>query len=150
MENVSQTIIFDLDGTLADINHRRVHLEKENPDWKAFNNEMANDTPNAPIVDLYNTLWDSNHYELIIVTGRMEDRRDVTEEWLNTYKIPFERVIMRAEKDFRSDHEIKQEILEALLAENKKIVLAIDDRQQVVDMWRKNGITCLQCDEGNF
>ena len=29
-------------------------------------------------------------------------------------------------------------------------IMAVDDRQQVVDMWRANGLTVLQVDEGNF
>jgi hypothetical protein len=44
----------------------------------------------------------------------------------------------------------EQDILDALKAEGKDILFAVDDRQQVVDMWRRNGITCLQCDEGQF
>ncbi len=30
------------------------------------------------------------------------------------------------------------------------ILLAIADRQQVVDMWREQGLVCLQCDKGDF
>ena len=46
--------------------------------------------------------------------------------------------------------EIKKEILGKLKAENKDILFVVDDRQQVVNMWRDNGITCLQCDKGDF
>jgi len=144
------TILFDLDGTIANIDHRRVHLEKDAPDWKSFNDELHNDTPNEPIVELYKTLWETKRFEIIIVTGRMEDKRKITEEWLKSNNIPFERLVMRTNKDFRPDHEIKKEILTKLKAENRDILFTVDDRQQVVDMWRSNGITCLQCDEGAF
>ena len=31
-----------------------------------------------------------------------------------------------------------------------KLFMVFDDRQKVVDMWRKNKVTCLQVAEGNF
>ncbi|WP_202926579.1 hypothetical protein [Piscirickettsia salmonis] len=49
-----------------------------------------------------------------------------------------------------SDNIIKEEILDRLLSNNKHILFVIDDRRQVVDMWRRRGIVCLQCAEGNF
>lgn len=144
------TILFDIDGTLADITHRRVYLEAEKPNWAAFNREMGADTPNAPVVELYKTLLQSGKYEIIIVSGRGEEHRKITENWLIWNEIPFERLIMRAAKDNRADHIIKQDILDQLRAQGKEILFVVDDRDQVVQMWRENGITCLQCAEGNF
>lgn len=106
--------------------------------------------PNISIVTLYKTLWESGDYEVIIVTGRNEQYRRITEQWLTWNDIPFVRMLMRADNDNRADHIIKQEILNGLLAEGKDIAFTVDDRQQVVDMWRSNGITCLQCDVGDF
>lgn len=144
------TILFDIDGTIADISHRRHHLDEEKPNWSAFNDEMGNDTPNAPVVELYKTLWDSGKYDIILVSGRGEEHRKITENWLVWNEIPFDRLLMRPLKDFRADHIIKEEILDKLRAEGKEILFTVDDRQQVVDMWRRNGVTCLQCAEGNF
>ena len=145
-----QTILFDIDGTLASIDHRRVFLEQDPPDWKSFNASMGDDTPNENIVNLYRVLRDSQKYEIIIVTGRNERFRPITETWLTWNAIEFERLLMRADKDMRADHIIKEEILDQLLNEGKDIAFTIDDRQQVVDMWRRRGISCLQCDVGDF
>lgn len=145
-----QVIIFDLDGTLADISHRRKFLDQAKPNWRKFNDNMGGDVPNISIVTLYKTLWESGDYEVIIVTGRNEQYRRITEQWLTWNDIPFVRMLMRADNDNRADHIIKQEILNGLLAEGKDIAFTVDDRQQVVDMWRSNGITCLQCDVGDF
>ncbi len=145
-----KTILFDIDGTLANIEHRRGHVAKDKPDWKSFNAEMGGDTPNAPIVALYKSIWDTDSYELILVTGRNERSRSLTEQWLAWNEIPFDQMLMRPDNDFRADHIIKEEILNRLLAAGKAIEFVVDDRQQVVDMWRRNGITCLQCDVGDF
>lgn len=145
-----KTIIFDIDGTLADIRHRRPFLEQEIPDWKAFNNKMGDDTPNTPVIALYKTLWHSGEYDIILTSGRAERDRKITEQWLIWNDIPFNRLEMRKDKDNRADYTIKQEILDMFIKEGKEILFAVDDRQQVVDMWRRNGITCLQCDVGDF
>lgn len=145
-----QTAIFDIDGTLANIVHRRKFLAGDRPDWGRFNDAMGDDTPNAAVVSLYKTLWESGAYRMEIVTGRNEAFRGVTETWLTWNEIPSTRVTMRADKDNRPDHIIKEEILRAFLKEGHDIAFTVDDRQQVVDMWRKNGITCLQCDVGDF
>lgn len=145
-----KTILFDIDGTLANIEHRRSHLEKDKPDWKSFNAEMGGDTPNAPVVSLYKSLWAAQSHEVILVTGRNERSRELTEQWLAWNEIPFGRLLMRPDNDFRADHIIKEEILRDLLAAEKVIEFVVDDRQQVVDMWRRNGITCLQCAVGDF
>lgn len=144
------TILVDIDGTLADIAHRRTCLEEEPPNWAAFNDKMGDDTPNAPVVALYKTLWDSGKYDIILVSGRGEAHRKLTQTWLSWNEIPFDRLLMRPAKDNRADYIIKEEILEKLRAEGKDILFTIDDRDQVVEMWRKNGITCLQCAEGDF
>lgn len=119
-------------------------------DWKQFNDQMGEDIPNEPIVELYKVLWLSSRYELLLVSGRSEEYRKVTETWLTWNDIPFSRLIMRPLNDNRADHVVKQEILNGLLNEGKKIAFVVDDRKQVVDMWRRNGITCLQCAEGDF
>jgi len=85
-----------------------------------------------------------------IVTGRNERFRQITERWLTWNEIPFSRLTMRPNKDQRPDYIIKQEILDGFLSEGLDITFTVDDRQQVVDMWRRNGITCLQCDVGDF
>ena len=169
------TVIFDIDGTLADIEHRRHFVEGKKKDFDSFNAAMVNDTPNEPIVDL---MWmcEDAAKQIIFCTGRMEQYREVTrnflldkcsyegsyhddlyagerysresiERHLDTY------LIMRPdERRHDPDHQIKQEMLDEILktVDKSNILYAVDDRQRVVDMWRSNGLTCLQVAEGNF
>ena len=58
---------------------------------------------------------------------------------------------MRAGDDYRPDFEVKKEIYNgkiAILGYN--IDFALDDRNQIVDMWREMGIKTLQVEPGNF
>lgn len=147
---IKKTIFFDIDGTLADIEHRRKYLNQNRPDWRRFNAAMGDDKPNNDVVNLYHSLLKSGDYDIIIVTGRSEKFRPVTETWFAWHEIPFSRILMRADGDNRPDHIIKEEILDALIAEGREIAFTVDDRNQVVDMWRRRGITCFQCAPGNF
>ncbi len=150
VDEMRKAVLFDIDGTIADIRHRRHFLEGDRPDWKSFNTRMGDDLPNTPVVELYRTMWESNKYELILVSGRSEDQRAITRQWLIWNEIPFEQLLMRPSGDFRSDVVIKQEILAKIQKAGFEVLFAVDDRQSVVDMWRRNGITCLQCDVGDF
>lgn len=145
-----KVVIFDLDGTLADVEHRRVTLADGKTDWDVFNKNIAGDTPNHAVVDLYKTLWESGKYTLLIVSGRSDEHRKYTERWLTWNEIPFSTLIMRKKDDPRSDQVLKESIMNLIKEEFGEIAFAVDDRQQVVDMWRRNGITCFQCDYGNF
>ena len=142
-------VIFDMDGTLADISHRRHHVMTKPKNWRAFNAGMIADIPNPPIMELAHTLSDFGH-RLIVCSGREEVFRDVTEHWLQKHKVCYERVYMRPEKDYRDDGQIKGELLDRILADGWEPWLAIEDRSRVVAMWRSRGITCLQCADGDF
>lgn len=145
------TVIFDIDGTLANNEHRQHFLEKNPKDWDGFFEAMVKDKPVEPICNLLSALWLSCN--LVICTGRPEKYRQKTLTWLNQYVLrPHYRatLLMRPDGDYRPDHEVKKEMLDKLRAEGHDIWFVVDDRKSVVDMWRTNGVTCLQCAEGDF
>ena len=79
----------------------------------------------------------------MIVTARDEICRFQSDIWLRTYGIEYEEMFMRKLKDNRKDAIVKEEILKDI--QSKYTILAVfDDRQQVVDMWRKHRIPCFQ------
>lgn len=167
-------LIVDVDGTLADLSHRRPFLERRKcsycdgtgqyvegnrciqcsgngltkKDYDSFFRAVDKDTPIVPIINLVNEL-EAIGYVPIIVSGRPIDRAGkATTTWLYRYGIPYRHIFMRAGGDFRQDCIVKQEILDRL--PKKQIRYVFDDRTQVVEMWRKNGLTCLQVADGNF
>ena len=147
----TQTILVDIDGTLADQTHRQHFVSGPGPkDWDAFFMHMAGDAPIWPVVDLVRSLKDRGN-TIIFVTGRPERYRGVTYKWLEGagFESPFN-CHMRPDNDRRADDIIKEEILNSLRASGYRPTIAIDDRKAVVAMWRRNGIICLQCNEGDF
>ena len=141
-------VIFDIDGTIADNSHRQHHLQKHPKDWEAFNAAMVDDVPHLAMAQLLAILH--NHFPIILCTGRQDCDREVTMDWLEKYGIPYTELHMRTTNDFRSDNVVKLELLHTILACGWRPLFVVDDRKSVVDMWRKAGLVCLQCAEGDF
>ena len=57
---------------------------------------------------------------------------------------------MRRTYDRRKDCVIKMEIFEQYINNIYFVEFCIDDRTQVVELWRSLGLTCLQVADGNF
>jgi len=87
-------------------------------------------------------------FNIAICTAREEIFKEQTKGWLMHHHISFHKLYMRAEKDYRPGAEIKEEILLKEMA-NKKILFVLEDRESVVAMWRKHGVTCFQCRPGD-
>ena len=151
------TVIFDIDGTLADITHR-VHLAKAKK-FDEFFEAQIDDVHNVPIVALHQMVA-AQGYQIIYCTGRPQQYREGTLAFLETVTpeaklpgYPEPLLLMRPDKDrFIPDSQAKQDMLDSILTHMSKdnILFTVDDRQKVVDFWRANGITCLQCAAGKF
>ena len=135
-------IIFDIDGTLSSGGNRGPF------DW----NKVKNDEINENIVSLYKTLaFHAHHNHMIVFSGRDEICRDDTIEWLRKNDIHYEHLYMRPKGNCEKDAIIKKRLFEEYIREKYYCEFVVDDRQQVVDMWRRElGLTCLQCDYGKF
>jgi hypothetical protein len=86
----------------------------------------------------------------IICSGRSEDFREVTQQWLASHGITFDCLLMRPAKDNRSDAVVKREMYEREIAGKYDVRLVLDDRSRVVNMWRELGLTCFQVAPGDF
>lgn len=154
-ENVPKMhdVIFDIDGTLLDIQHR-VHLIRPpngvKKDWQGFRAQASNDAIIQPIAWLARVLFNQHDVRIVITTGRMEEERPVTVEMLAAHGVNFSKMYMRKQDDFRADTIVKLEMLEALRADGYNPQLVFDDRATVVAMWREQGLTCCQVAPGEF
>lgn len=151
-------VIFDLDGTLADIELRRKKaMQGDKMNWGVFFDprNIALDRPNEDIVYLYHQMAMTAGVNVVIFSGRSDITQEATNKWFREYQIlPPYLMRMRKDGDYSDDREIKTKWLEELLEEEKismeDIIFVVDDRNKVVKMWRELGLTCLQVAEGDF
>jgi len=141
-------VIVDIDGTLANNDHRRHFVERDvgKKDWKSFNAFMHNDVPNNHVVKVMASLG----MVVVLATGRGEENRSVTEAWLAKWAIHYDALYMRPAKDYRSDVVVKRDLLDQIKGDGFVPYLSLDDRDSVVAMWRGEGIPCFQVAPGDF
>jgi hypothetical protein len=144
---VNEIVIFDIDGTLADISARQHHVRSHPKNWNAFFQGMSKDKPVTSLVRLANILYDAGAY-IVLCSGRNERHRTETVRWMEQEGVRYHELRLRADDDMRSDVKAKREMLQGL--DRSKILFVVEDRSRVVDMWRAEGLTCLQCAPGDF
>lgn len=155
-------IVFDIDGTLADCEHRRHFVANRPKDFNAFFEAMDNDATVPHMLGIHN-LHFLHDWEIVYCTGRPEMYRGRTRIWLHRHGFMGNDLSLKGlgrlnalhmrpdERRNDPDYEIKQDMFDLLTKEHGyTIEMVFDDRQQVVDMWRRNGVPCLQVAEGNF
>lgn len=135
-------IIVDIDGTVA------LHPQRSHYDYS----QVSTDSINVPVHNLVARLMRLGETNIIFVSGRDDNCRDDTEKWLmDTFFLAHPpQLFMRETGDRRPDFIIKGEIFDAHIRNNYNVEFCIDDRNQVVNMWRSIGITCLQVADGDF
>lgn len=146
-------VIFDLDGTLADIEERRTLAAKEGGkiNWGIFfdPNNIQLDKPIKNTIMLLQLLK-SQGLGVAILSGRGEETRAATEDWLKQYGIEYDKLIMRPVQDYQPDDVLKKSWLDAEFPSKDQILCVFDDRNKVVDMWRREGLLCCQVAPGDF
>ena len=152
-------LVFDIDGTLANISHRIHHIKNKPKNWKLFNELSVNDKPINHTIDLYQKLsiehssdhLAGKHMYITIATGRSEDYRNITEKWLKDNGINFDAVYMRKSRDYRPDYIVKCEYIDYIYNDYQCMPdIWFDDRVQVVKALRERGITVFQVANGDY
>ena len=164
------TVIFDLDGTIADIEIRRKKSIKPNGkmDWDVFfhPDNIQYDKPVHAIVHLVQMYYHDD-YKVVIFSGRNDRSWNETKDWLKTHNVPYDLLVMRPDKfksksfpvadgnpatsdmRFMPDEILKKKMLDTFV-DIDDVLFVVDDRQKVVDMWRDLGLVVLQPAPGNF
>jgi|LauGreDrversion4_2_1035121.scaffolds.fasta_scaffold189959_2 hypothetical protein len=146
--NNKRICIFDIDGTLANCDHRLHHVKNKPKNWDAFYDGCMNDLVIWPVAEMLELF--SKYYLIYIVTGRPERNRVLTESWLENYKIYFDKLIMRGDLDFRKSPDYKSSVCDNIEAEGNKIFLAVEDRKDCIDMFIKRGIYTFDVANGSL
>jgi phosphoglycolate phosphatase-like HAD superfamily hydrolase len=146
---MKDVVVFDLDGTLALIEHRRHYVAGKKKKWREFFAASVHDAPNEPIIEVDRALHRTGH-EIWIVSGRSDEVREVTVLWLANHEVPYHHLIMRRAGDFTADDILKHSWLIKGIIPKERVLLVFDDRDRVVAMWRREGLTCAQVAPGDF
>ena len=168
---MKKTIIFDLDGTLANIDTRRNMSLKPNGklDWDIFADPSSIlnwDVPNAPVIKMAQ-MFHADGFNIVIFSGRNDRGFDATVQWLDNNHVPFNLLVMRPDKfkdkswpiadgnpatsdmRFMPDEILKKKMLDTFVDIND-VFLVVDDRDKVVKMWRDLGLNTFQVAPGDF
>jgi uncharacterized HAD superfamily protein len=148
-DSQNDAIMFDIDGTLATIDHRLHYVNGENKNWRGFFSEMHKDAVNVPVATAA-YVYAKAGFKIILMSGRPEDYRTVTEKWLTTNGIPFDFLVMRPFNDMRADHIVKVELYQKYVEPYFVVASVYDDRSSVVKAWRDIGLTCFQVEDREF
>lgn len=136
-------VIVDLDGTLAKMKGRGPY------DW----DKVGQDELHRDIKELVELIDIGNHgrtVRTIICSGRDEVCRPQTVAWLAEHGICYDALYMRPRGSNEKDSVLKEWMYRHYIAGKYNVLYVLDDRNQVVEMWRRLGLRCLQVAEGNF
>ena len=141
----SPAYIFDIDGTLANVDGILMYLENKDipgdrskADWLTFYKESIKVPINKEAYTLYNEALDGG-YKILMVTARMEKWREYTDIWLDKYKLKYDNLYMRNNGDLRSDYDIKRDILTEI-QKSYIVVYAVDDNPNIIKLWQEYNI----------
>lgn len=141
-EDLPPAWMVDIDGTLARMNGRGPF------EWhRVGEDELVEGV--ALMVDAIRSPHEHGN-KIVVVSGRDAICRSQTEEWLNRHGVVYDDLFMRAEGDNRKDSIVKNEIFWRDIAPKYRVLGVLDDRDQVVDMWRSMGLFCAQVARGDF
>ena len=137
---MKQIIICDLDGTLA------IKGDRDIFDYS----KVGLDKLNKPINKIIRLFFDDG-FIVYLMSGRENSCRELTVNWLFKNDVCYDLLLMRNTGDFRPDNVVKKELFETLIKDRFDVCFVLDDRNKVVDMWRKElNLLCLQVNYGDF
>lgn len=134
-----KAIMVDIDGTIADMGDRSPY------DWKS----VGKDVPKRNVLKVVQWAAD-NGYQILLLSGRDSVCRPETIKWLDFHNIWWDKLIMRPEGDQRKDSIVKRELFDEHVRDEYNVLFVLDDRNQVVEMWRDLGLTVFQVAPGDF
>ena len=134
--DLPDAVLCDLDGTIALIGDRSPYDAAK----------CEQDIVNEPVRSILQT----SGKKIIFVSGREDKFKPQTLAWLKKHNISFDALHMRKSGDLRKDSIVKKEIYNEFILDKYNVAFVLDDRDQVVRLWRDLGLTCLQVDYGDF
>lgn len=135
-----KAFMYDLDGTIYHMNDKR----------GPYDHNVDVDDPDEVVIEIVNTIALASDYVAIAMSGRVNATRNLTLASLERDCVQVNQLFMREDGDMRADNIVKAELFDKHVRDNYDVQFVLDDRDQVVTMWRGMGLTCLQVAPGDF
>ena len=135
-----RSVIFDMDGVIADAGHRQKFLHLPEADWANFYAAVGDDEPIPAGKALINSV--DKEICVVILTGRIDEVNARTQEWLDEFGVRWDMLVCRPHKDDDSRHAVvyKQDEIAQLTAAGFEFDYAVDDNKKIITMYEENGI----------
>ncbi|MET9437165.1 AAA family ATPase [Streptomyces sp. NPDC006551] len=133
-------VMCDIDGTLA--------LRRDRSAYDFTRCHL--DVLNGSVRDALRAFQRAHRDTIVLLSGRSEDHRAMTEAWLRHHEVPYDELWMRASGDGRGDDIVKAELFDAHVRHRYAVRVSLDDRDRVVAVWRRMGLPTWQVNYGNF
>ncbi|MEU7069932.1 AAA family ATPase [Streptomyces narbonensis] len=133
-------VMCDIDGTLA------LRGDRGPYDFTRCDIDLLN----VSVRDALRAFRAAESDRIVLLSGRSEDHREITEAWLARHDVPYDELWMRASGDGRGDDIVKAELFDAQVRHRYAVRVSLDDRDRVVALWRRMGLPTWQVNYGNF
>ncbi|MEU9112330.1 AAA family ATPase [Streptomyces sp. NPDC048483] len=133
-------VMCDIDGTLA------IRGDRGPYDFSRCGEDLLN----VSVRDALRSFRSADGDVLVLLSGRGEEHRERTEEWLQRHEVPYDELWMRAAGDGRRDDVVKAELFDRHVRHRFAVRVSLDDRDRVVAVWRRMGLPTWQVNYGNF
>lgn len=139
-----KAVIFDIDGVLANYLHRAEYILCRPKKWNQFFEAMDEDRVIGEMAQKLRAAHQMGH-TVILLTGRAERYRALTEAWFAKNNLPYDLLIMRPNRVRRKGHLLKQAYYRRFIKSRYTVVVAYDDHPRIVQMWQDNGVQAYDC-----
>jgi FMN phosphatase YigB (HAD superfamily) len=133
-------VLFDIDNTLADMDHRVHYMQRDEVDWDEFEDQALYDQPIIPSI-MCAQAWKSYGKQVWCWTGRTDRIRNMTEIWLKRYGVPYDQLLMRTREQAENKPAEIQKLhwLTQGPVPSDRVICAYDDDPRVVKVLREQG-----------
>jgi hypothetical protein len=128
------TIAVCLEDVLSDASHR---YELRNESYEAYQAAVSEDEPNLKLIDFLKKIND----EIVVYSTTPDNLRPAVLQWLMDQDLEVEHLILKKKSDYRTDQEIKIEMIKSL---DKRCKHVIENSMKVAEALRADGYLVIQ------
>jgi len=127
-EKLPTCVICDIDGSLSYMCERGIFEYKK----------VEQDLPNKNLITLLSFI--PKEIPIFIFSGREDNCRAETENWLRNNNVRYDKLVMRKSGDNRKDAIVKTEIFKEHIEDKYNVLTVFDDRPSVCRNWKYLGL----------